>query len=550
MALLVPAGADDGNLLILPFAVHSDRDMTFLKNAVTDMMSSRLAQSDRIRPLSRETARKAAAGATGFSVKDAARIGRAHGVDYVVCGSLTILGDSISTDARVVDIARNRMALSFSDTGKNQGDVIVHINRLAEEIRSRVFGETIAGGILSGAAPAADAPAAVAESRRHPEKLWDGAARGDGTAMRTIAPAGALAGDVWRSRFFKTEIRGMAAADIDGDGQTEIAFSTGKGIRVFRRTDDRFVRVAEYLKAVTDQFVGMDAADINGNGRAEIFVTNLHSESQNLRSYVLEWDGRRLRPILERENWYWRVIRPDGGEPVLLGQKRGIHDILTPGIVRLEWMDGAYVPGRGDSGEAALPPWVTVFSVNRGNIQQNGLSTPAAMDKSGRLRVLDTDGSALWESPKPLGGSMTYLAYPSPATATLAGYTEKDHFYLPVRIIVRDADGDGKTDVLAVNNTDAANLLLQRTRLYTSGHVESMTWDAFGLRMAWRTREISGAVSDMALADIDNDGEDELVVSVIKKVSSVLGAGKSFIAAQEIPRGAAAAPSPATARGR
>ncbi|GAG74886.1 unnamed protein product, partial [marine sediment metagenome] len=50
----------------------------------------------------------------------------------------------------------------------------------------------------------------------------------------------------------------------------------------------------------------------------------------------------------------------------------------------------------------------------------------------------------------------------------------------------------------------------------------------------WKTREISGHISDYTIADIDNDGRDELVFSVVSKTGSVLGEAKSYLVSQEI----------------
>jgi hypothetical protein len=50
----------------------------------------------------------------------------------------------------------------------------------------------------------------------------------------------------------------------------------------------------------------------------------------------------------------------------------------------------------------------------------------------------------------------------------------------------------------------------------------------------WKTREISGYISDYALADIDNDGKDDLVISVVAQNDSAFGDSKSFIVVQKI----------------
>ena len=40
-------------------------------------------------------------------------------------------------------------------------------------------------------------------------------------------------------------------------------------------------------------------------------------------------------------------------------------------------------------------------------------------------------------------------------------------------------------------------------------------WEDGALTTNWKTREINGYISDYQIKDVDNDGEEELVVSVV-----------------------------------
>jgi hypothetical protein len=50
-----------------------------------------------------------------------------------------------------------------------------------------------------------------------------------------------------------------------------------------------------------------------------------------------------------------------------------------------------------------------------------------------------------------------------------------------------------------------------------------LSWDGLGLALNWKTRKIHGYVSDFAIADFDNDGEEEIVAAV------VMSKGASFV---------------------
>ena len=145
-----------------------------------------------------------------------------------------------------------------------------------------------------------------------------------------------------------------------------------------------------------------------------------------------------------------------------------------------------------------------------------------------------SDGNKEWESSDTYGGSSIYLEFPMEATARIGEHKEMDRRYLPLRILTRDIDGDGKSEVLVGRNLDAAGRLFSRVRIYKGGHIECLAWNDFGLATRWKTPEISGQISDYALGDINNDGKPELVFSVIQKIDSVIGKPRSYVAALEI----------------
>ena len=89
-----------------------------------------------------------------------------------------------------------------------------------------------------------------------------------------------------------------------------------------------------------------------------------------------------------------------------------------------------------------------------------------------------------------------------------------EHYYIAQRIHVVDMEGDGKNEVVVVNNRETLGKALSRFRSYKSGHIECLFWDALGLYPKWKTRDVSGYISDYAVADFDNDGSLELVFAV------------------------------------
>jgi len=103
-------------------------------------------------------------------------------------------------------------------------------------------------------------------------------------------------------------------------------------------------------------------------------------------------------------------------------------------------------------------------------------------------------------------------------------------FFLPQRILLADFDANGQKDVLVLQNYDVTQGLMQRQRSFREGRFECLSWDNVGLATLWRTRKFSGYISDFNMGDFDNDGKDELVFVVVKKIGDpISGESKSYL---------------------
>ncbi|MGD8649077.1 MAG: hypothetical protein PVJ77_21235, partial [Desulfobacterales bacterium] len=119
------AAAEPVKVLILPFTINSDKDLSFLRQGVADMLSSRLALKDQIvvidktdPALGRETIPEEITADTALA------LGERTQSNYVLFGSLTVFGTTISTDARFFDVRQKQPVLTFSELGNTQGEVI------------------------------------------------------------------------------------------------------------------------------------------------------------------------------------------------------------------------------------------------------------------------------------------------------------------------------------------------------------------------------------------------------------------------------------------
>jgi len=104
---------------VLPFTMNSDRDLTFLQKGIMDMLNSRLAWKDKVKAMEYQTVKKKAAKFGGPIDKETAlKIGRELKADYVVMGSLTVFGQSVSIDAKILEVSKGEELVTAFNQSK------------------------------------------------------------------------------------------------------------------------------------------------------------------------------------------------------------------------------------------------------------------------------------------------------------------------------------------------------------------------------------------------------------------------------------------------
>ena len=523
--LVITAGlgmADEpSRVVIVPFKMNADRDLSFLKEGIVDMLTSRLSCEDRV-VVSREDTVHALKDATVPVNEEIARaIGARLLADHVLFGSLTLFGNSISLDAKMVDVHQKKPTFTFFKQGKEIDDVIPQIGLLATQINKTVF------ALPPSALGRPDQTEEARVAHTHPESLLTGESSDQAKVAKPPAfaesagmtPVGTVSAGVWKSRNLKTIINGIALGDVDGDTKTEVVFISDRHIYVYRFENKKFQKIGEIAGKRHQKFIGVDVADINGNGRAEIFVTSLKSSGQRLDSFVLEFIDNDFRWVSEGGSWYYRLIElPEGGK-VLLGQKRKINTPFVGNVYQMAWRNGEYVPEE----QLALPKGINIFGLALGDVMNNGQRMIVSFDKGDHLHLLTPSGEEQWQSDESYGGSMNFLEYNSRPGG------DSDRLYLPQRIFIRDLDKDGRHEIIVVSNQLTRGQWFKRLRKFKNGHLESLSCKTTGLTMNWQTPKVSGYISDYAIGDFDHDGRDEVVAAVVADTGGALSDARSSI---------------------
>jgi TolB-like protein len=527
-----PAQENAGRVLILPLTIHSEKDLTFLNQGIMDMMASRISQSATV--IRRNNLDPG---------KDAVQMGRDLDADYVVTGSLTLFGNSASTDATLTAVDSGEAALQFSQFGQSSGDVLMHINQFATRVSQHLTPLSAEPSRI--AAPIAAAPAVmvpqvaapVQPAQPLPPSVAE-APQAPATPVPAAAPLVAAPAKpdeaLWTSTPFKGTVSALATGNVDGSGSPEIVFAHENQIVVVHRDGDRLDRIAAFDAGKRHTIVSVDAGDINGNGTAEIFVTRLDAHGR-LDSVVLEWTGSGLQPIATDQRWYFRVTDDPEAGRLLTGQRRGTPSAndtgglyadshFLPGVFELAWTGNAYQAGR----RFPIPDNVNIYRFSRGNVFNDGDIRTIAYSAEDKLRIYDPAGNPQWAGEETLGGSPLFLE----ATSSTDART-KDRTYLTQRLFVADLDGDGKVEVATVHNRDSARGVVERFRKYTRGRVVALGWNKVNMKERWKGEEISGYISDVSLADLNGDGRLEAVYAMVSS-TGITQARTSNIVVEQI----------------
>jgi TolB-like protein len=552
LLMSLPAHAAPIRVAILPFDVHAEKDMTFLQEGILDMLGSRLAWRDNVDVINKNQTREALASTEGFDGESRALlVGGKLQADYVLFGSLTVFGESVSIDARMVDVSGQQQPVPFFAQTRGMGEVIPQINQFATTINESVFGRAVARGPIAAvpvpqlgvgqATPVQPAQPAY-DSRMHPEKLLrSGVPAEDQVAVSgqsyqtpnpgfiATAPAsgGASRSNYWKSRNYDAVISAMDIGDTDGDGALETVVAADNTLIVYRTIQGRMIQVKELTDTRDGIYLGVDIADINGNGTPEIFISSMSLQKDRYNSFVMEYDGSEYKRIVDNQPRLYRVCRTSIGQEILMGQTKPIedYDLFSRPVFQMVWKDGTYAA----ENQVIRGRRANVMGIAYNDVMQEGQDKLVAYSPDDRIWIYDRTGDTAWEGDDKHGGNMEYFHLPTKDTSDLHKIQ-----YFPMRIRTADIDGDGKTEIIAASNKDVIGVLA-KFRQFNSGYLLSLSWNGMSLMQNWKTPEIKGRISDFAIADFDNDGQKELVATVVVKEGRVaMSDKKSFIVAYDL----------------
>ncbi len=507
------AAAPAQTIHIKPFAVYAQKDISFLKDAMRNMMASRLSANTDL-----------------LVVEEAGK------ADYLLEGAITAIGSALSINAKIIARDGSRPPATYYASAASENDIINAVDQLAANISQQSFGNS-APAVAQPAAPSAPVvaqPGATpppAFQTAHPDRAFirSAAPVAPMAAQQPMASAQTASGFVHSTAitdalgFSKTQnlkmaIQDIGVADLDGDGTDDIVVAAKNKIMAFHLSGSRLASFGTISLPSSQKIVSMVAADLNGNGVAEVYISAV-AGSRPL-AMAVEWQLDRFNYLFQNQRWYVKPVSAPGRGLVLAGQQATVNAPFMPGVFELSVADGQLVKGE----RLPIPEDINVFSFALADLDGDGATEVITIDQGDRLNVLMAGGKRLWQSDDFFGGSLRYVGGRSIATRRSGRDKNpvieqvdgsQDKTYIPSRIIIADINNDNLPDVVVNKNLSTASRVLKNMKSYPSGEIHGLVWSGIGLTELWRTKKIDGYVASYDFRQAPGSDQASLYVGLI-----------------------------------
>lgn len=496
-----PTYAAPRSYAVLPFQINGPTTYRYLEKAIPQMFTSRLYWKDHFQPVSGDAAAKAA---LPGSEADVAKAQSALGADYAVWGSVTIVGDDCSLDVRVRD---SKGKVWPKSSRAKVSDLIAALQNSADSISAEVFGRA------SAQTPATATPKQVNQMNEafvvneanpnqqvylNPQFRYQGNAAGDARLRSQTLPFSAL---------------GMLVEDVDGDGKNEVLLLDDKAVYAYRWEGGRLMPAGEYHPNRYLECLNINSLDINRDGRREIIVTAVDEKSNEPESFILNYAGGQFTEVMTRIDYFLNVVKlPPDFVPVLVGQKTGQPRLFRQGVYEMAKNGDKLMQLK----RLELPEGANVFNFVwlPGGSKGDGDKIVTLTDTE-RLRVHTAKGGRVAETDENYSGTAKGIAIePNMPGMGRDKVLLKSQYYIPMRMLAVNLDRDDNWELLVNRPISTASQFFERYRFFPQGEIHALYWDGVGMSLQWKTRRVKGSVADFALADVNNDGVQDLVLCV------------------------------------
>ncbi|MCX5894421.1 MAG: outer membrane protein assembly factor BamA [Proteobacteria bacterium] len=135
---------------VLPFDINAQEDLGYLKQAIPEMLSTRLESRGDVTTVEKPLLQQHLARLSGKKITEetARRLGSEMGADFVILGSLTKIGKQASLDTALINTREQMPVQRFSNTAEDMGSLPAKLNELARSLYFKILGKQVVSKIL------------------------------------------------------------------------------------------------------------------------------------------------------------------------------------------------------------------------------------------------------------------------------------------------------------------------------------------------------------------------------------------------------------------
>ena len=499
LMMQVPAMA--ATYVVAPFTVSGAQGYSYLGQAVPSMLTSRLYLQGKFEPVERQDAalkEKAPA-----SKEAASALGRKFGANYVVWGSVTVMGDQASLDVSALS-PDGKVWKEAATSPVNA--LIGGLQNVADSINVEVFGRTdITRAAASSGAPSSAFVMNETRGRVQNGTYLNPSLRYQGTEDERSQI---------RSQMLGFECFGMEVADINGDGKNEVLLLNSNSLNAYVwRDGNRLVEIGSYR--IPASMKPVLARHFKQDGKNYVILTGYDKSDTSAYSQVLQFSQGKFSIVARNVRRYLNVAKiPPLYAPTLIMQDSDRSKVVS-GPVYEGRIKGDEVVRGGKL--ANLPSQATVFNFSWIPADKGKRGDHLALiAENETLLTFDARGNRLAGTEDTYSGSSVYVEGDRGIGSLSSSGESSDAvlYYVPMRMPVVDLDRDGRYELITNKPVTAAGKLFTNYRTYPQGEIHALLWNGMGMELLWKTRRIKGTVCDVAVADVNNNGKLDLVVSV------------------------------------